>query len=337
MSHFGHHEMAEMRQQFVAGCQRPPPGGPGMSSPQAETLWDQVLAFAGYGFNQGHATSYAVVSYRSAFLKTHWPASFLCARLGNWGGYHHPSIYMAEAVRLGLRVRPPHVNESGRRFALGWVGDQAVLWMGLARVRDLRRASIRALLEERQQQAFAGARDLARRVPMQRKELAHLIQCGALDGLGESRAALLAEADEMERAGSTLQMAFAFSRPQVPAESPVQRLNWEQQLLGQPVSVHPLELVADRLAEHLPLQHLPDRSGHRVAVAGVRLPGWTGGQGFFLGDARTFVVTRYERTGPAPRPWQPLIVEGRWLGDEWGGWWLQVDKWEEIPLPDSTP
>ena len=124
---------------FVEGCQRPPPEGPGLNQRQAATLWDQVLAFAGYGFNQGHATSYAVVSYRSAYLKTHWPAAFLCARLAEWGGFHHPAIYMAEATRLGLDVRPPHVNHSHARFALGWEGERGILWMGLGRVRDLRR------------------------------------------------------------------------------------------------------------------------------------------------------------------------------------------------------
>ena len=61
------------------------------------------MPFAGYGFNQGHATAYADVSFRSAYLKAHYPAEFLCARLADHGGFHHPAIYMAEAVRLGYR------------------------------------------------------------------------------------------------------------------------------------------------------------------------------------------------------------------------------------------
>ncbi len=112
MGHFGADEMAALREQFVDGCLRPPPDGPGLSSPQAATLWEQVMAFAGYGFNQGHATAYADVSYRSAYLKAHWPAEFLCARLADYGGFHHPAIYMAEAIRLGIAVMPPHVNYS---------------------------------------------------------------------------------------------------------------------------------------------------------------------------------------------------------------------------------
>jgi DNA polymerase III alpha subunit len=330
MGHFGHDQMAALETAFVAGCQRLPPDGPGFTRSQAETLWEQVLAFAGYGFNQGHATSYALVSYRSAYLKVHWPAAFLCARLAEWGGFHHPAIYMAEAVRLGLAVRPPHVNHSGPRFTLGWEGELGALWMGLGQVRDLRRASSRTIVTERQRQPFADLRDLLRRVPLQHKEVVHLVQCGALDGLGGSRAALLAEAGEIQQAGSALQMTFPFAQPQVAAESPAQRLAWERHLLGQPVSVHPLEAVAAPLPEHLPLRQLAETKGQRVTVAGVRLPGWTGGPGFFLGDGQTFVVAKGDAARQAPPPWQPLLVQGRWLGDEWGTSWLQVEEIERV-------
>jgi DNA polymerase III alpha subunit len=322
--------MAEMEAAFLAGCQQAPPGGPGFSRQQAERLWEQVLAFAGYGFNQGHATSYAMVSYRSAYLKSRWPAAFLCARLAEWGGYHHRAVYMAEARRLGLAVRPPNVNHSGRRFTLGWEGEQGVLWMGLGQVRDLRRASIRAITTGRAQRPFASLRDLLQRVPLQGKEVTHLVQCGALDGLGESRSALLAEAGEIRQAGSALQMALGFAKPQVEEEAAGQRLAWERHMLGQPVSVHPLDAVAERLPDHLPLRRLPEQPGVRVRVAGARLPGWTGGQGFFLSDGDTFVIARGDAALRAPPPWQPLLARGRWLSDEWGTSWLQIEVIEEV-------
>jgi hypothetical protein len=156
----------------------------------------------------------------------------------------------------------------------------------------------------------------------------HLIQCGALDGLGPSRAALLAEASEIEQAGSALQMTFDFGRPQVPAETKAQRLAWEQHLLGQPVSVHPLEVID--LPDHLPLSRLPVQRGGRVTVAGVRLPGWSGGQGLYLYDGQTFVVARGAPLQPAPPPWKPVLARGRWLADEWGGEWLQVDEMRRL-------
>jgi DNA polymerase III alpha subunit len=168
MSKFRPDEMERLREQFIAGCQRREPDGAAFSASQAATLWEQVAAFAGYGFNQGHATAYADVSYRSAYLKAHWPAAFLCARLADWGGFHHPAIYMAEAVRLGIPVRPPHVNFSGEHFTLQ-VGDATPpgLWMGLGAVRDLRQSAIEVTIRERQTRPFASLRDLVMRVSLQ--------------------------------------------------------------------------------------------------------------------------------------------------------------------------
>jgi DNA polymerase-3 subunit alpha len=336
MSKMNPDEMARMETQFIAGCQRPPPEGPGLTPEQAQRLWEQVAVFSGYGFNQGHATAYAAVGFSMAYLKTRWPAAFFCARLMNWGGFHHPAMYMAEAIRLGIAIRPPHVNVSGRRFTLAWEGERPVLWMGLGQVRDLRRSAARAIVGERRKRPFEGVRDLLRRVALQRKEVAHLVQCGALDGLGESRAALLAEAEEIERAGSALQMALfgeeTFAGARVASESLAQRLAWEKRLLGYPVSVleKPLALVSDRLPEHVPLRSLPETGGRPVTVAGVRLPGWTGGEGYHLWDGETWVIARTAESQRAPASWTPVVLQGRWIGDEWGTSWLQVAKAYEV-------
>jgi DNA polymerase-3 subunit alpha len=328
MSRFRAEEMAQMRQEFVDGCQRPAPDGPGFSQPQAETLWEQVMAFAGYGFNQGHATAYADVSYRLAYLKAHWPAEFLAARLATGGGFHPPAVYMAEAVRLGIPVRPPHVNHSRSAFTLE--SETRTLWMGLGQVRDLRRASIHAIVAGHRERPFGGLRDLLARVTLLSKEVTHLIQCGALDGLGESRAALLAEVAELDRSGGPQQLALPFDRAVVPPESPAQRLAWEQTVLGQPVSVHPLKVIADRLPEHVRLAQIPSLAGRSMAVAGVRLPGWTGGQGFYLGDGETFVIAKGGQSLKAPSAWQPMVLRGRWLSDEFSTGWFQVDEIKPI-------
>ncbi|WP_423225669.1 DNA polymerase III subunit alpha [Candidatus Amarolinea aalborgensis] len=327
MSHFGAQEMEALAEQFIAGCQRPPPAGPGFALAQAKTLWEQVMPFAGYGFNQGHATAYADVSFRSAYLKTHYPAQFLCARLADYGGFHHPAIYMAEAVRLGLTVRPPHINFSAESFSLAEGRSGPVLFMGLGQVRDLRQAASTAIRQERAVAAFSGLRDLLRRVELRPKEIEHLIRSGALDGLAASRAALLAEAQELHHRAAS-QMAFDFGRPAVPAESLRQRWDWETELLGLPVSAlaDPLALVRQRLPAHTPLSELSAFPGRPLLTAGVRLPGWTGGPGFFLGDGVTFVIARGDKAAKHPAPWQPLLVHGRWSGDGWGTAWLQVEE-----------
>ena len=330
MSKFKPQSMANLQEQFIAGCQQPTPDGPGMNPKQATTLWEQVRAFAGYGFNQGHATAYADVSYRSTYLKAHWPAEFLAARLANWGGYHHPVIYMAEARRLGIEVRPPHVNQSDANFTLRYEGERPVLWMGLGQVRDLRRSAVEEIVAQRQRAPFEGLRDLMGRVPLQEKEELHLVRCGGLDGLGPARSTLLDELRDVRRAGSPQQLSFGFGRPSVPAEHPGMRLVWERRILGWPVSIHPLDLLADRLPPTTSLDCLAETAGQRVAVAGVRLPGWTGGPGFFLGDARSYCVVRGPRGRTTPRAWDVLLLRGRWTGDEWGGCWFQAQSMDII-------
>lgn len=340
MSKFQAREMAAIRLAFVLGCQRLSPDGPAMTPQQAETLWEQVLAFAGYGFNQGHATAYADVSYRSAYLKAHYPAEFLRARLMDHGGFHHPAIYMAEAQRLGIGVRPPHVNVSGRKVSLAsreagnqggeWpvvnhpssIANQPLaIWLGLGQVRELRQESIRRILQARGERPFSSLRDLLERVPMQAKEVQHLIQGGALDGLGESRAALLVEAAAVARAGSTRQMSFGFAQETaVLPENAAQRLAWEMHVLGLPVSVHPLQLAS--LPATVPLRELSRHPQQVVRIAGARLPGWTGGQGWFLGDGEDFVIVR---GAERPSPWEVVVLNGRYRRDEWDNAWFAVE------------
>ena len=341
MSKFQADEIATLQTQFIEGCVRPVPDGPGMSKHQAQTLWEQVEPFSGYGFNQGHATAYADVSYRSAYLKAHYPAAFFAARLANRGGFHHPAIYMAEAVRQGITLHPPHVNRSDSRFTLTWEPGPAGesephLWMGLGQVRDLRRESVKAIIAQRELHSYADLRDFMVRTPLQRKEITHLVQCGALDGLGINRAAMLAEADVLTRSGSAQQMAFEFFQVEAKLEKPAQKLAWERRILGLPMSVHPLSLFSsDQLQAYsttpiIPLTALAKTPGRQITTVGVRLPGWTGGDGFFLGDEANYVIAISAKETQSPPVWEPIIVRGRWRVDEWGGGWLQVEEWGSV-------
>ena len=293
-------------------------------------LWEQVSAFSGFGFNQGHATAYAAVSYRSAYMKAHWPAEFLCARLADRGGYHHPAIYMAEARRLEIPIHPPHINHSHWRFTLvrGGEGD-AELWMGLDQVRDLRRDTIHAITAARNVKPFECLTDLITRVEMGQKELEHLVMCGALDGLGDPREALLARVRSRRRPDGLRQMALPFSAQEVIPEDPAGRMRWERRILGLPVSVHPLQVMQDQLPAHLALRALEQHEGESVSIVGVRLPGWTGLGGFWLGDEEHFIVV--QESGQTRWPiWKPLHLRGRWQGDGMGSFWFQAGRIEEL-------
>jgi DNA polymerase III subunit alpha len=329
MSKFLPHEMDQIADEFVHGCMRSSDLRAAFTQPQADKLWAQIQAFAGYGFNQGHATAYAEVSYRSAYLKTHWPAEFLCARLADRGGYHHPVVYMAEAQRLGMQILPPHINISGARFTLTREeGGRANLWMGLDQVRDLGQSAIAQINHERNESPFLNLRDVLSRVALRDKEIEHLIQCGALEGMGPNRNALLKEMEQGRKAGSVNQMSFFDAAPQVEEETRAQIMAWESKLLGHPVSVTPLHLLAST-PEHTPLRQLGEKSQRSISILGYRLPGWTGGESYFLSDGEGYIHVRSGSSQPKPSSWQAVHLQGHWQVE---GKWLPRFQVERMKL-----
>jgi DNA polymerase III subunit alpha len=146
----------------------------------AERIWDMMAAFAGYGFPKAHAASYAQLAWNSAWCKTHYPAEFMCAVLGYGGGYYSQRVYLMEARRLGLVVKPPLVNHACERFRVAYPNGQPILYMGLNQVRALTQKTIRATVDNR---PFQSVEDYLIRVDPHQKEARHLMMCGAFDDL----------------------------------------------------------------------------------------------------------------------------------------------------------
>jgi error-prone DNA polymerase len=99
----------------------------------AKRVWSMIMSFAGYSFCKGHSASYIQVAQHSCYLRAHYPAEFMAAVLGNGGGFYHPFAYVAEAMRMGLTVLPPDVNESEFRCT----GSGRELRVGLQFVKEL--------------------------------------------------------------------------------------------------------------------------------------------------------------------------------------------------------
>ena len=166
-----------------------------------------------------------------------------------------------------IRQNPP--NPQHPRSILRSV---PVLYMGLGQVQELTSRCVERIVAERVVAPFADLRDILLRVAPQPKELEHTICCGGLDGLGASRAELLHAAADMRRSGHAGQMGFGFLGADVAAESAAERLAWETELLGQPLSAHPVAL-APHPPDSVPLADLPNQPGKLVTVTSVRLPG----------------------------------------------------------------
>ncbi|MCL4395923.1 MAG: DNA polymerase III subunit alpha, partial [Chloroflexi bacterium] len=232
------HEMDRLRAEFISGAQTTA----GMPETIAQHVWELMAAFAGYGFPKAHAAGYAAVAYRMAYLKTHCPAEFLAARLAVWGGYYRPDVYMSEARRLGMSIRPPHINHSNASFTLERPG---MLWMGLGQVRELTNATIERIIANR---PFDSLLDLNTRAQPQYGETVNLVKAGALDGLGNPKTMLQQLAQERWHGRHSTQLPlFGLAVTFEPEPSMEERAAWEKDVLGQSISVHPVDLCAARL------------------------------------------------------------------------------------------
>jgi DNA-directed DNA polymerase III PolC len=163
-----------------------------LTEQQREETWMMVEKFAGFGFCKAHAATYADISYRMAYLKTHHPAEFLAAMCSAGAGFYHVSAYVEEAKRWGITVRLPSVNHSRMEYTAEDGGDgKRALRVGLMQVRGLRIETITTILQARGEGgAFESLEDFLRRVPVERDEIESLIKCGAFDEINGATPAM---------------------------------------------------------------------------------------------------------------------------------------------------
>jgi DNA polymerase III subunit alpha len=191
----GQRDLDRLRNKFLLAT-----GMMGLTTKQREDTWMMVEKFAGFGFCKAHAATYADISYRMAYLKTHHPAEFLAAMCSAGAGFYHVSAYVEEAKRWGLEVRLPSVNHSrmeytaeakcsaaqsrqtGMSVPLSLADGGRALRVGLMQVKGLRVETITEIVRAREEGgAFRSLEDFLRRVPVERDEIEALIKCGAFD------------------------------------------------------------------------------------------------------------------------------------------------------------
>lgn len=266
MSHFDPgKQMRELQRKFLAGAAEKS----GIAEETAAQIWDLMAAFAGYGFPKAHAASYAQVGWRSAWCKTHFPAEFIASVLANWGGYYSQRVYMSEARRMGLQVRPPHINYAAKQFGVSYPQGDPVLYMGLDQVRDLTQRTQEKIIRCR---PFASLEDFLARVDPRPQEAESLVKVGGLRGFGSIPALLPRVQKGGWKAG---QMSLFDWSPEEDAEdwSLEERCAAQEAVLGMGVDAHPLELVADKIAAAGAVTTIEAAGmiGQRVRVAGLRL------------------------------------------------------------------
>jgi DNA polymerase-3 subunit alpha len=227
----------------------------------AEDVFDQIKRFAGYGFNKAHSTAYSLISYRTAYLKAHYPHEFMAANLtSELNDTSRITILINECRTMGIEVLPPDVNESTAAFG---VSDGKIRF-GLGAIKNVGLGAIESIVSSREGDGiFETLADFCQRTDLRlvnKRVIESLILCGAMDGLQGNRAQLFAIVDQAITRGQRYQkeansrQASLFEAegvgisdsisgvalPEIEGWPVAEKLKKERELLGFYISGHPL-------------------------------------------------------------------------------------------------
>ena len=255
----------------------------------AASLFDEIMDFANYAFNKAHAVCYAVVSFRTAYLKCHYPREYMAALLTSvLDSSDKISEYIQAAREMGIAVLPPDVNESHDGFS---VSGQDIRF-GLAAVKGVGRSFMKQLVEEREENGlFASFQDFCERMydrELNRRALESMIKAGAFDSMGYRRSQLLKIANAVVDAiaqsrkkniegqmdlfgmGNDAVQDTQISLPDIPELSKRELLSMEKETTGLYLSGHPMDEYRDlaRKADAASIwQIIDDLSGENAKPA----------------------------------------------------------------------
>ena len=258
-------EMAKQRSVFVDGAT-----AQGVTAALAAHIFDLMEKFAGYGFNRSHSAAYAMLAYQTAWLKAHYPESFMAAVLSSDMDKTDKVVTIFnECTSMGLEVLPPDVNASAYDFT---VAGESCIRYGLGAVKGVGHAAVEALVEEREAHGpFGDLADLCARLDLQRinrRALEALLKAGCLDALGPNRATLMhalpaalqlgeqraraRQARQVDLFGLATPNAAAGASPLAVEEQPdwpeSVRLQFERDTLGLFLTGHPIAAYEAELA-----------------------------------------------------------------------------------------
>jgi DNA polymerase-3 subunit alpha len=260
-------EMAKQRDRFMSGAE-----ALGHPKGTAGEVFDQMEKFAGYGFNKSHSAAYGLVSYQTAYLKTHYPVEFMAALLTSETSKPENVVkYIGECKEMGIRVEAPDVQVSGAQFTPHITPEGESIRFGLAAVKNVGGNAIESIMKAREEAGghFKSIWEFCEKVDlrvMNKRVIESLIKAGALDSLGQ-RGPLMAAVDKaMERAQKAQRDAAQGQTglfglfdeapraghsgddlPHVADWEEGERLANEKEVLGFFVSGHPLDKYAEKL------------------------------------------------------------------------------------------
>ena len=335
-------EMDAQRETFVSGS-----ADNDINNNLAGEIFDQIAAFAGYGFNKSHAAAYALISWQTAWLKAHYPADFMAASMTlDAGNTDKLSVFRQDCQQRGIELLPPDVNASHAGFVVEETETGAAIRYALGAVRNVGMEAMRQLVQERESGGrFTSLDDFASRLAHvnSRRMLENLVKAGALDTIEANRNKLITGMDMIIAHGSAIRReqessqdnlfgdaadaGFALTLPDVPEATSKEQLENEFTALGLYISAHPLDDYAAKLGgigvtpsnmiETAVSQRGPDKPLKLAGVVTARqIRTSAKGNRFafvqFTDQAGTFEVTMFSDTLDAARQMLdsevPLIV-----------------------------
>ena len=273
----------------------------GVDETTASKIFDLMIDFANYAFNKSHSAAYAVIAYRTAWLKVYYPVEFMAALISSiMGNTSQVSLYIQECKKLGIQVLPPDVNHSEGKFTV----DNGRIRYGLSAVKNVGENLISTVIKARRDGRFNSFTEFIDRIEktdstvMNKRAVESLIKAGAIDSLGVNRAQLLSifektidgiHSDRKRNLDGQFslfddgQSSFEDRLPDLREFPQNTLLQMEKEILGIYVSGHPLmpyekEIkllstfsTADLISEGMDGQMEPVgvRDGQRVAIAGI--------------------------------------------------------------------
>jgi DNA polymerase III alpha subunit len=186
--HRSRQEMQRIVDRFFSNCREK-----GYSEQITNEIWRQIESFAGYSFSKAHSASYAVESFQSLYLKSHFPLEFMVAVINNFGGFYRTWVYVHEAKRYGASIQQPCVNKSFYKTTI----YQKDIYLGFIHIMSLEEKIGKAIELERNSGEFRDLHDFVTRVNPGLEQVVLLIRSGAFRFTGKKKATLLWEAHMM--------------------------------------------------------------------------------------------------------------------------------------------
>ncbi len=252
-------QLRDYRRQFYDGA-----SARGVQHDVIDAIWNMIMSFAGYSFCKPHSASYAQVSFKSAYLRAHYPAEFIAAVVSNQGGYYSAFAYVSEGRRMGLTILPPDINAS----EWAYTGSGTTVRVGLMQIKSLQEELVKELIAERQANGpYRSLSDFVTRVKPDLAQAKLLIKAGYFDSIAGdlTRPALLWR----------LLASQATKPPRsipIPEDYSFQKsLAHELALFGFPMCCHPLDLFKEAYQD-LPITLAKDLGQHIGEE--VTLIGW---------------------------------------------------------------